>query len=386
MDKNAVIVFTFPDVMGGVSSFNYNLINFSRLKKDCKIKILLIREIEDDRALFYDSFDEIETIRFQYSKLENLYFVCKRLKKLIGDEPGALVCDNRLTLLTAQLFNIKKTVFQLVHDFFYVKQNISFGSTIDIAIAHSSFFSDCIFASDPETFNKRSLFIPYGVKQLASIPEKAQNQHLRLLFLGRLEKSKGVHLLNEIDDKLKKKGIDANWLIIGKGSLDEFLKKQWSGKQNVEFRAAKTNNEIYEWIANQDIFVFPTTFEGTPVSILECISNGIVTLVTDLPGGVRDIVTDDIGFKFPIDDVDSYVSAIEKLNSDRVLLHSMQLASWKKALLHYDITVNADNYFKVFFEYAQLKRNDRHLQVPQLSRLDKYYFPNSLVKIIRRLK
>jgi glycosyltransferase involved in cell wall biosynthesis len=384
MDKNAVIVFTFPDVMGGVSSFNYNVINFSRLKNNCKIKVILIREIEDNRPLFYDKFEGIETIRFQYSKFDNLYFVCKRLNKLIGNEPGALVCDNRITLLTTQLFSVEKTVFHLIHDFFYVKQNIYFGSTIDVSIAHSSFFADCIFASDPESFNNRSLYIPYGVKQLESFPQKALNENLKLLFLGRLEKSKGVHLLNEIDDKLKSKGINVDWLIIGKGSLEEFLKNQWNGKTNVEFRAAKTNNEIYDWIVKQDVFVFPTTFEGTPVSILECISNGIVPLVSNLPGGIRDIVTKEIGFTLPVDDTNAFVAEILKLNADRQLLQSMQMSSWKKAVANYNIALNADNYFEVFFDYERFKRKTRQYPRPQLSRLDKSYVPNLIVKSIRR--
>lgn len=370
--------------MGGVSSFNFNVINFSRLKNDCKIKVILIREIEDNRAMFYDNFEGIETIRFRYSKLDNLHFVCKRLEKLIGEEPGALICDNRISLLTAQLFSIKKTIFHLVHDFFYVKQNIDFGSTIDVSIAHSSFFSDCIFASDPELFNNRILYIPYGVKQLESFPNKSKDENLKLLFLGRLEQSKGVHLLNEIDDKLKSNGIVVDWLIIGKGSLDEFLKNQWRGKTNVEFRSAKTNNEIYEWILNQDIFVFPTTFEGTPVSILECISNGIVPLVSNLPGGIRDIVTEDIGCKLPVDQTNSYVAEILKLNADRQLLLSLQMASWKKAVSKYDIVLNAVNYFDVFFDYDRFKRKASKYQRPKLSRLDKSYVPNSLAKLIRR--
>jgi len=386
MDKNSVLVFTFPDVMGGVSSFNYNVINFSNLKKNFKIRVLLIREDEDERPNFYDVFYGIETIRFQYSKFENQYYVCKRLNALIGEEPGALICDNNISLLTAQIFSIKKTIFHLIHDFFYVKQNVRYQSVIDVAIAHSSFFSDCIFSSAPELFKKRALFIPYGVKQLKSFPEKCQNENLKIVFLGRLEKSKGVDLLNSIDDQLKSKGIVVDWLIIGKGSMNEFLQTQWKGKENVVFRAATTNSEIYEWIIKQDIFVFPTTFEGTPVSILECISNGIVTLVSDLPGGIRDIVTDDIGFKIPIDDVNSYVSVILKLNSDRELLCSMQMASWQKAVRNYDISLNADDYFREFMEYEKYKRESKFIGNNYLSGLDKSYIPNAIVRLIRRIK
>jgi glycosyltransferase involved in cell wall biosynthesis len=205
------------------------------------------------------------------------------------------------------------------------------------------------------------------------------------MFLGRLEKSKGVHLLKEIDDKLKLSGVNVDWLIIGKGPMDHFLKNQWEGKNNVVFRAAKTNNEIYEWISGQDVFVFPTTFEGTPVSILECISNGIVPLVSNLPGGIRDIVSDNIGFKLPVNDIEGYVDVITKLNADRKLLHNLQRSSWEKAISNYDIKLNADNYFKVFFDYTRLKRKNTKQKSINLSRLDKHYLPNFLVRLIRRI-
>lgn len=385
MDKNAVIVFTFPDVMGGVSSFNYNIIQFSRVKQDIRVKVILIREIEDDRAFFLDRIDNVETIRFSYSRRENQYLACKRLKKCIGDEPGALVCDNRITLLTAQLFSENKTVFHLIHDFFYVKQNIGFARTVDVAISHSTFFADCIFASNPESFHNRSLYIPYGVKQWETFPFKVPNHSLKLVFLGRLEHSKGVHLLNDMDDILQSRGIHVDWLIIGKGRLENFLKNQWIDKSNVVFRSADTNKEIYEWLSEQDVFVFPTTFEGTPVSILECMSNGIVTLVSDLPGGIRDIVTEDIGFKLPMQDTEAFVSAIIRLHNDRNMLAECQRASWNKAVAEYDIEHNADLYFNVFLEYAKFKRKYIPRNRPHLSRLDKPYLPNAFVKIIRRV-
>jgi hypothetical protein len=103
-----------------------------------------------------------------------------------------------------------------------------------------------------------------------------------------------------------------------------------------------------------------------------------------LPGGIRDLVTEEIGYKLLVNDTDAYVDVILKLNADRQLLLSLQMASWKKAVSQYDVALNADNYFKVFFDYRNFKRNDRNYQSPNLSRLDKFYFPNLIVKTIRR--
>jgi rRNA large subunit m3Psi methyltransferase RlmH len=68
------------------------------------------------------------------------------LNQLLGNDEGAIVTDNSLTLSAADRFNNPKTIFHLIHDFFYVKQNIIFGDKIDVAVAHSSFFSDAVYA------------------------------------------------------------------------------------------------------------------------------------------------------------------------------------------------------------------------------------------------
>ena len=83
LDK-PLLVFTFPNVMGGVASFNFNIINFSSLKSKFYIKVILIKEEEDKRPPFKDAFLVDEVIHFSYSRKENKYFVEKRLNKLIG--------------------------------------------------------------------------------------------------------------------------------------------------------------------------------------------------------------------------------------------------------------------------------------------------------------
>ena len=111
MQNKPEIVFTFPACMGGVSSFNYNIINHSRLIKNFHSKVILLKAIEDTRPLFFDSFKADEVITFEFSYRENQYYVQKRLHKLLGNSPGAIVTDNGLTIYAARQFNNPKTVF-----------------------------------------------------------------------------------------------------------------------------------------------------------------------------------------------------------------------------------------------------------------------------------
>lgn len=384
MSKKPEIVFTFPACMGGVSSFNYNIINYSRLIMQFHSKVILIKAAEDTRPLFLDHFKADETIRFNYSYKENQFFVQKRLNQLLGNTRGAIVTDNVLTIQSAKQFGNPKTVFHLIHDYFYVNQAVQMGDLADAAIAHSSFFSDAVFASDPKLFSNRSFYIPYGVQQLKRLPEK-HNDVLNLVFLGRLEEAKGVLMLHEIEKKLSQKNIRVNWTIVGKGPLKETLAAQWKAGGQVNFYEPDTTENVYEILARQDIFIFPTSFEGTPVSILECMANGVVTITNNLPGGIRDIVNEQTGHRCGFNNIDEFTEWIVFYQNNRDALRQMQQHCFAFAGAYYDIEKNADNYFEKFLQFENLKRKFKGGAV-NMSRLDRSIFPNRLVKFLRSIR
>lgn len=384
MNNKPEIIFTFPACMGGVASFNFNIINNSSLIKLFYSKVILLKSKEDNRPLFLESFKADEVIIFHYSDKENQHYVKKRLNKLLGLCNGAIVTDNGLTITAAKLFNNPKTIFHLIHDFFYVNQNIQLTDLADVAIAHSSFFSDAVFAANPVLFSNRSFYIPYGVKCLPDLPIK-KDDRINLVFLGRLDEGKGVLKLIEIEKKLQHDNIDVYWTIVGKGPFKNELHKQWSANINVSFKEPNTTEEVYSILALQDILVLPTSFEGTPVSILECLANGVVTITNDLPGGIRDIVTEDIGFKCSINDLDEFVEKIKFLNNDNHKLKELQKNCYELSKNKYDIQNNAANFFSLFLEFEKYIRPLKSGKF-KMSYLDKSIFPNKVVKLIRNLK
>ena len=300
----------------------------------------------------------------------------------MGKGKGAIVTDNLLTIGAAKLFDNPKTVFHLVHDYYYVNQNVQAGDLVDVAIAHSSFFSDAVFASNPGLFAGRSFYIPYGVQQVGAFPSK-DHPGLNLVFLGRLDEAKGVMQLHEINKRLLSANVQVNWTIIGKGPLKGALVKQWEADDNILFHEPATTMDVYALLSRQDVFVFPTAFEGTPVSILECLANGVVTVTNDLPGGIRDIVQPDIGYRCAFNDLEQFADCIAMQYHNRAAFPwQMQQNCFELSKKHFDIEKNADNYFEKFMQYDKFKRAKKH-GVLKMSRLDKAIFPNALVKRVR---
>ena len=240
-------------------------------------------------------------------------------------------------------------------------------------------------ASSTPFFTTHEDNIPYGVKQLENFPSKNQNKSLNLVFLGRLEENKGVLFLNKIDDLLISNGVYVNWTIIGKGPLKKSLLQNWSNNTRVSFFEPDSTEDVYSLLKIQDIFVFPTSFEGTPVSILECLSNGVVTITNNLPGGIRDIVKEDVGFCCELNNLQYFAEIILKLNNDRILLMSMQRKCFERANQFYDVLINAHEYALVFSKWKILRRKDKHIP-DALVKLDRNIIPNFLTKLIRNLK
>jgi len=385
MRSKPELIFTLPNVMGGVSSFNYNIINNSELKKSAYLRVILIKELSDKRPVFQDEFIADEIIYFEYSKYENKYYVQKRLNKLFGTKNGSIITDNDLTISTAIRFKSNKTLFHIIHDFFYVKQNIYYADNIDVAIAHSSFFSDCILSSDPNSFNGRCFYLPYGVASI-EIKYKKNKGNLNLVFLGRLDHGKGVLSLKIIDNILKKRGIKVNWVVIGKGPLKNNLLQQWMDNDNINFFEPDKTNDVLEILQKQDLFIFPTTFEGTPVSIIECLSVGVGIIVNDLPGGIRDIVNEKVGFRCKINDYTEFADRISYLNDNRVLLDEMNKNCLELFNKFYQIKHNADKYFELFLNFENFKRQVVNAKKIKYSFFDNPFVPNLITKTLRFIK
>lgn len=69
----------------------------------------------------------------------------------------------------------------------------------------------------------------------------------------------------------------------------------------------------------------PTYFEGLPMSLLECMSYGVVPVITPV-GSIPEVVVDgNNGLFIKVKDTDCIVEAIRKINSDRNLLNRLSV-------------------------------------------------------------
>lgn len=118
-----------------------------------------------------------------------------------------------------------------------------------------------------------------------------------VLFMGRLEKRKGVELLAEAIPSVLEKHPGAKFVFMGKdtesdvGKMSERLTKIAKNSPNLTFTGYVTDAEKNRLIKEATCVVLPSVWENFPYVCLEAMSNGKVVIATSV-GGFKEIITD----------------------------------------------------------------------------------------------
>lgn len=166
-------------------------------------------------------------------------------------------------------------------------------------------------------------------------------EEITIGHVGRFEEVKNHKLIVSIFEKLNIKGYGVSLRLVGKGSLFKKIQERLMNK-NVEF--VLETAKIEEELEKIDIFLFPSLYEGLPLSLIEAMASGCVIVASSV-GGINDLIVDGKnGYKIKNYDVDEYVKIIEMLINDRNLMETISLNnkldvqkySIKKTLMLYE--------------------------------------------------
>ena len=145
------------------------------------------------------------------------------------------------------------------------------------------------FYQQNDLFNRKFDFLlPNGVDTQVfgqTFDLNHDNEKINFIFVGRLEKSKGIDLLIE-GWKIflsKVNNPDSYTLhIVGTGSYETSLK----GLSNTTLHGVLDTKELARLYKNSDIFLFPSTGEIYPMVILEALASGLYVLCSSAVNGV----------------------------------------------------------------------------------------------------
>ena len=152
--------------------------------------------------------------------------------------------------------------------------------------------------------------------QLKQIP---WNKEVKLLFIGRLEKGKGIENLINVFASI----VDLNYslTIIGDGNLIITLKDMCNSLQimnHVTFTGFVPFGEaLFELIKKHHIHILPSLSEGLPQVVLEAMACGLLTIGTDA-GGIQDIIINNQnGFIYDKNSPDELKNVLIRLHTSK---------------------------------------------------------------------
>ncbi len=152
-----------------------------------------------------------------------------------------------------------------------------------------------------------------------------------------------IEILKYIDKYINKKLVV---LLIGKGKIHGVNKYK-----NIKFRKIgyiSEESEMVNYYSLSDLFIFPTTADNLPNSLVESISCGLPAVTFDV-GGCSEIIKDEIsGVTVPAFNIELYAKHIIELLCDESKRVKLSISSRKYALENFDINLMVKKYISIF--------------------------------------
>jgi GalNAc-alpha-(1->4)-GalNAc-alpha-(1->3)-diNAcBac-PP-undecaprenol alpha-1,4-N-acetyl-D-galactosaminyltransferase len=193
---------------------------------------------------------------------------------------------------------------------------------------------------------------------LLSLPRKeCSSERKILLSLGRIVDEKQVHLIIEVFLKLHDQFSEWDLHIYGEGPARPRLEKQVqeSGIINRIFLKGSTS-EPSRVMANADVFVMASKYEGFPNALLEAMAIGLPCVSFDCPSGPREMSADGkYALLVPAGSVEGLESALGKLFGSDALRSELGQNARHSIQQRYTLTAVLAQWDTLFHEVAVVR-------------------------------
>ncbi|MEP6735945.1 MAG: glycosyltransferase family 4 protein [Chryseolinea sp.] len=179
--------------------------------------------------------------------------------------------------------------------------------------------------------------------------EFTRNKRFTFLLISRLISDKGVLEYVDAVRKLKSKGVDATFQVLGamdpkhKRGIKIDVIQEWINSGTIEYLG--TTNDVRKFISKADCVVLPSYREGTPRTLLEAASSAKPIIATDVPG-CNNVVENNVnGLLCRIKDADDLAKKMKLMAGfDDQQLKTFGLNGRAKMELEYDESLVISKY------------------------------------------
>ena len=205
--------------------------------------------------------------------------------------------------------------------------------------------------------DKKIVVLPNAVNPGPKPARNFEKDHLQLLFVGRFAFNKGINILMDAVRQLNNEGYKnrLTFNLVGKGPLFDQYKQEYAF-DNVNFLGFADDDRLMELYRENDLFVFPTRFEGMPTVVLEGMAAAMPIIVSET-GATGELVNAENGFLIEKNNVRALKWAIQRFYqltpAERLL---MSEASYKRVTERFTWERVARLHLDLFHTFRPAKR------------------------------
>lgn len=157
------------------------------------------------------------------------------------------------------------------------------------------------------------------------------SQTPRFLFVGRIDQTKGVHLLLEALDPLAER-FDFTLKMVGSGPAEDELRQRYGSRPWLSFTGQIAIDEVTDIMATSDLLFVPSIWqENSPGVVIQALAVSLPVMGSD-KGGIPELVTQgENGILVPAGDVSAWRQAIEAVLADPARLSGLRVEAARHA-------------------------------------------------------
>jgi len=159
----------------------------------------------------------------------------------------------------------------------------------------------------------------------------------RVLFAGTWRKNKGIEDLVPAFGALAARHPDLRLHVVGAGVSPDVVLARFPEpvRARVQCETPSDDREMARAFADADVFLLPSLFEGTPLTLMQAMMSGL-PIVTTATCGMKDVIADQqTGLLVPIRSPESLVSAVDRVVGDHGLRVRLGRAARAEAVDRY---------------------------------------------------
>ena len=205
--------------------------------------------------------------------------------------------------------------------------------------------------------NKNKIEVIYNPIDKKNILEKSnekidfnfENNKINVITVGRLNQQKGYDILLQSHNRLIKKGLDYNLIILGEGgeksSLEKYIRENVL-ENNTQLLGFKENP--YPYLKQADIFVSSSRYEGYPLVLCEAVCLGKPIIATNCTGPKEILENGKYGLMAEVENIEDLTEKMKELILDEKLRKKYSELSKERAKM-FDIKKTLEEIESLFY-------------------------------------